>query len=80
MRLILCSCPKFPERAALYVRLVEIGHDKAQVTTTPTVSADGDVVKPTQVIFGGKTKRCCHPNAGKPPHPIGSNGVALANT
>ncbi len=50
------------------VRLVGVGKDKAQVTTTPTVNAEGDVVVPTQVIFGGKTKRC-HPNGGKPPFP-----------
>ena len=48
------------------VRLVGVGKDKAQVTTTPTVTAEGDVVLPTQVIFGRKTKRC-HPNAGKGP-------------
>ena len=52
------------------VRLIGIGHDKAQVTVTPTINAEGDVVTPAQVIFGGKTKRC-HPNAGKPPFPDG---------
>ena len=45
------------------VRLVGVGKDKAQVMTTPTVNAEGDVVVPTQVIFGGKTKRC-HSNGG----------------
>ena len=50
------------------VRLIGIGHDKAQVTCTPCVNAEGDVVKPTQIIFGGKTKRC-EPNTGKPPFP-----------
>ena len=50
------------------VRLVGVGKDKAQVTTSPTVNAEGDVVSPTQIIFGGKTKRC-HPNGGKGPVP-----------
>ena len=60
------------------VRLIGIGHDKAQVTTTPTtVSAEGEVVKPTQIILGGKTKRC-HPNAGKPPYPKDKGPYSMA--
>jgi hypothetical protein len=39
------------------VRLIGIGHDKAQVTTTPTVNAEGDVVKPTQNHFWGENKK-----------------------
>lgn len=40
------------------VRLIGIGHDKAQVTVTPTLNAEGDIVTPAQVIFGGKIKLC----------------------
>ena len=55
------------------VRLIGIGHDKAQVTVTPTINADGDIVTPAQVIFGGKkklsfsyaTNNTCYSYAGK---------------
>jgi len=33
------------------VRLIGIGQDKSQVTSTPTVTAEGNVIKPTQVFY-----------------------------
>ena len=52
------------------VRLIGIGHEKPQITVSPTVTATGDTIKPTQLIFGGKTKRC-HPNQGRVVQPPG---------
>lgn len=52
------------------VRIVGIGHEKPQITVTICCSAAGDIVEPTQLIFGGKTKRC-HPNQGKTAPPLG---------
>ena len=55
-------CPKGTRR----VRIIGIGHEKPQITVTLAVNAVGDIIEPTQLIFGGKTNQC-HPNRGKTP-------------
>jgi hypothetical protein len=50
------------------VRVVGIGHEKPQITVTIALSANGEVLNPTQCIFGGKTNRSL-PNQGKTPPP-----------
>ena len=52
------------------VRLLNIGKEKPQITNTFAANAAGDIIKPVQLIFGGKTSRC-HPNNGKTPPPEG---------
>ena len=51
-------------RGAKRVRLLGMGEDKAQITTTIFVTESGDVL-PFQMIFEGKTDRC-HPKHAKP--------------
>ena len=46
------------------VKILGMGDDKAQITTTIFVTESGDVL-PYQMIFTGKTPRC-HPTSGKP--------------
>lgn len=51
-------------RGAKRVRMLGVGEDKAQITTTIFVTESGDVL-PYQMIFEGKTDRC-HPKHVKP--------------
>ena len=51
-------------RGAKRVRMLGMGEDKAQITTTIFVTENGDVL-PFQMIFEGKTDRC-HPKHAKP--------------
>ena len=51
-------------RGAKRVRLLGMGEDKAQITTTIFVTESGGVL-PFQMIFEGKTDRC-HPKHAKP--------------
>ena len=51
-------------RGAKRVRMLGMGEDKAQITTTIFVTESGDVL-PFQMIFEGKTDRC-HPKHAKP--------------
>lgn len=51
-------------RGAKRVRMLGMGEDKAQITTTIFVTEHGDVL-PYQMIFEGKTDRC-HPKHVKP--------------
>lgn len=51
-------------RGAKRVRMLGMGEDKAQITTTIFVTEDGGVL-PFQMIFEGKTDRC-HPKHAKP--------------
>ena len=53
-------CPKGAKR----VRLIGIGMEKPQITTTFGGVATGKILEPVQDIFGGTTNRC-HPNGGK---------------
>ena len=46
------------------VKILGMGDDKAQITTTIFVTESGDVL-PYQMIFSGKTVRC-HPSSRKP--------------
>ena len=52
------------------VRLLNIGKEKPQITNTFGAAATGEIIKPVQSIFGGKTSRC-HPNNGKTAPPEG---------
>lgn len=52
------------------VRLVGIGKEKLQITVNLSHNAKGDIIKPVQLIFGGKTNRC-HPNNGRTHAPPG---------
>jgi hypothetical protein len=47
-------------------RVIGIGKEKPQITVGIAVSATGNVIEPTQLIFAGKT-RACLPNKGKTP-------------
>ena len=40
------------------VRLIGVGMEKPQITTTFGASASGKFVEPAQLIFGGTTVRC----------------------
>ena len=52
------------------VRVIGVGHEKPQITTTIAVSATGNIIEPTQLIFGGKTNTSL-PNKGKTAPPVG---------
>jgi len=52
------------------VRIIGVGHEKPQITVTIGAAANGEVVEPTPLIFGGVTNRC-HPNKGKSVPPAG---------
>ena len=52
------------------VRITGVGYEKPQITVTISCTATGKVLEPTQLIFGGKTKRC-HPNSGTTTPPDG---------
>ena len=52
------------------VRLVGIGKEKPQITVNLSHNAKGEIIKPVQLIFGGKTNRC-HPNNGRTHAPPG---------
>ena len=52
------------------IRIVGIGKEKAQITTTFGATAAGDMLPKTQLIFGGKTVRC-HPDSGRGSPPDG---------
>jgi hypothetical protein len=46
------------------VRIIGVGMEKPQITTTFGATATGVILEPAQLIFGGTTVRC-HPNGGK---------------
>jgi hypothetical protein len=55
-------------RGTRRIRIIGIGHEKPQITLTIGANATGELLHPTQLIFGGKTC-ACHPNKGKVPPP-----------
>jgi len=46
------------------IRVIGIGKDKLQITSTLGACATGDMLDKQQLIFGGSTNRC-HPNKGR---------------
>ena len=57
-------------RGTKRVRLVGVGKEKPQNTTTFGGIATDDLLEPVQNIFGGTTTGC-HPNKGRTPPPMG---------
>jgi hypothetical protein len=52
------------------IRVIGVGKEKPQITTTFGGTVSGELLPKTQLIFGGKTVNC-HPNKGKTAAPDG---------